>query len=1057
MFEVLYSNAFFSDFGKRVWLNILKKAELLLNKKLVCRKRRFIEAEQIPMKIAFSRQIKKAWLLLLCLAAPPQIVFGLDPNRAFSQYKQTVWNTENGLPVNIVLAIRQTRDGYLWFGTQEGLARFNGVSFKIFDAANTPTLKNAYIGALIEDRSGNLWIGTSKGLHLYRDGEFTAYTTENGLSKNFVTALYEDRAGDLWIGTSGGLNRLSRGKFTVYGKAEGINNERIRAIGEDADGNLWIGTADGLYRRRDNEFRAFTVADGLASNQIRAIYSDSQRNLWIGTDNGLSKLDGERFAIDVRFAGKVVRAITGDSENTLWVGGDFGLSRLVGDDSILIEGGKAMPPGGVYAVSEDHEGNLWFSTEGDGLRQVTDGKFATFTPAENLSGNIAFSIAQNPAGEIWIGTEKGVSRFWRNEFDLSLLKQKELPNDRVVSVLSDGANDLWIGTTDGLRRWQNNRLTVPRNGEVLGKKLVQALYRDRENNLLIGTNGGLYRLENEQSAGEIVDYKRFEPLANANIYVVHGNLKDGLWIGAAQGLFFLKDDNLIKYTVENGLGSNTVMSLFEDASGALWIGTFGGGLSRFKNGEFKTVTVKDGLFNATVYSILPDDANNLWMSCNRGVFRVSKQQIEDFWDGKRKTVDSIVYGTADGMRTFDCNGGFQPAALRARDGKLWFPTAKGAAVIDPNRIRLNERVPPVKLENVIADDAALTTFENANLAAGTHRLEFRFAALTFVAPEKTRFRYRLEGYDADWIEAGNRREAFYTNLPHGDYRFRVIAANNDGLWNETGDSFALRINPFFYQTWWFTFLCFGAIGGLTAAAHFLRVQQLQLRHQAVLDERTRIARELHDTLLQGFVGVSSQLGAVAQQFQTAPEIAERHLAVARKMIRHSVTESRRAVQDLRAADFSGASFNEQLRETARRVLENQSPAFIFETHGTEFKIEPETVHHLLRIIEEAATNAVKHAAAKTLKIIVKYNRPAVRLEIVDDGRGFIIENAFSALNNHFGLLGMNERAEKAGGKLVVETAPAGGTKIVFQTDSAAANSNRADKPNLAKGINLIEK
>jgi ligand-binding sensor domain-containing protein/signal transduction histidine kinase/ActR/RegA family two-component response regulator len=959
--------------------------------------------------------------------------YALDPAKSFSQYRQTIWNTENGLPTNLAVAMTQTRDGYLWFATQEGLARFNGISFKVFDSETAPTLKSSQITSLLEDGAGRLWAGTFKGLHLYKDGAFVAFSTENGLSKDYVSALYEDRGGDLWIGTSAGLNRMRDGVITVYGAKDGLTGERIRDIGEDADGNLWIGTAGGLFLFATINSDYSQTSDGLPADSIRRIYLDTDGALRIGTDGGLSQLSGERFVSDWRFAEKPF-GHQRDRENCLWAGGDFGLSRVNGDTVTTLEGG-------TYSIFFDVEGGLWFSTEGEGVRHFTDGKFTTYTTSENLSGDIAFSIAQNQAGDVWVSTNKGISRRRGNAFDFSLMRQKELPDDRIVAVLSGNpADDLWIGTTKGLLRWHNDKLVDVAGSEYLRKKLVQAFYRDRENNLWIGTSGGLSRFDEQLNGGEIVNYDRFKQLANANIYSITGSLSNGLWIGTLRGLLFLKDDKLTVYTTKDGLAHDIVMSLYDDAAGALWIGTYGGGLSRFKDGKFASVTVRDGLFNGIVYAILPDEAGNLWMSCNRGIFRVAKSNLDEFMDGARPNVESVVYGAADGMKSFETNGGFQPAALKARDGKLWFPTVKGVAVIDPNNIEINRLPPPVHVENLIADGEAAEFGEKTVLDAGAHRLEFRFAALTFAAPEKVRFRYRLEGYDTDWIDSGNRREAFYTNLPHGDYLFRVIAANSDGVWNETGASYALRIKPFFYQTWWFVLFCIVGASGLLTALHFLRVRQLQLRHAAVLDERTRIARELHDTLLQGFVGVSSQLSAVAAQFQPAPEIAERHLDVARKMIRHSVTEARRALQNLRAVEPADADFNRSLRETVERVGEGQPQKIEFETIGTTFKILPETKQQILRIAEEATLNSIKHAEAEAVKIVLTYNAPAVKLEVADDGRGFDVKNSFSTLNGHFGLLGMKERAEKAGGQLYVQSVMPGGTQIIFENKRAAVKT-----------------
>ena len=1002
------------------------------------------------MKITFSIDAGKTRLvcLLLFLLCLTHGVQAIDSVKMLAHHKRVVWNTENGLPQNFVQTMAQTRDGYLWFGTQEGLARFNGVSFKVFETMNTPTLKSNYVSAILEDRAGRLWVGTNKGLHLYQNGEFTVYTTADGLSKDFVAALYEDRRGDLWVGSSDGVECLSDGKIVANKSQKLPPGSRLKTIGEDAGGDLWFGTVNGIYRLRDHQLRLFTVADGLGSNSVRAIYLDANKNFWVGTDDGLSRLENERFVGDARFKGKMVRSIKNDRAGSLWVSGEFGTSRINGETVETLESRDDLP-GNVYAILEDAEGSFWVATEGSGVWQFINGKFTAFSTAEGLINNVAFSFAQDAQNAVWVSTERGLSRFQDNTFNLNVAPPESLPKVRPSAILSDEKGDLWIGSTKGLARWRDGKFVDFKGSDILSKKSIQVLYKDSENNLWIGTGNGLSRYDRQANGGEIVEYHQSEQLAKANVFSIAGSLSKGLWIGTGRGLLFLKDGQVTSYTSKDGLAGEAMMSLYEDAD-ALWIGTFGGGLNRFKNGVFTTVSMREGLFNNIIYAILPDDAGNLWMSCNRGVFRVAKQSLNEFMDGQRQAIESVSYGTADGMKSFECNGGYQPAALKTRDGKLWFPTPVGAAVIDPNNIALNLTPPPVHLENMFADSKFVALTEPARLPAGTQRLEFQYAGLSFIAPKKMRYRYRLEGFDKDWIEAGNQREAFYTNLPYGDYNFHVIADNNDGVWNETGASYAFRIKPFFYQTWWFVFLCLALAGATAAAIHFWRMHILRLRHRAVLSERTRIARELHDTLLQGFVGVSSQLSVVAAQFRETPEIAERHLDVARKMIRHSVTEARRAVQNLRIVEPDGRSFGQLLQENISRVTEGKPLEIEFETNGTPFDFAPDAAHQILHIAEEAVVNAIKHSGANKLKIICLYAAPMFRLEITDDGTGFDTSNAFSTLNGHFGLLGMSERAEKAGGKLCVENLAVGGTKIVYESrTNSFIPKNKATKASSA--------
>ena len=971
--------------------------------------------------------------LLLYLVWMPQIITALDPAKPLSQYKRVHWDEEKGLPSSLITTMTQTRDGYLWFGTQEGLVRFNGFEFKVFEPNNTPTLKGKIITQVFEDSSGRLWIATNKGLHLYQDQkeEFSVYTTENGLSKDFVVTLYEDRSGRLWIGTVDALSCLKDEKITTYDFSTVIPNGRIRSIGESDNGDIWVGTTIGLVQFRDNQFKIFTEAEGISEKLIRVIYRDAENILWIGTDNGLFRLENDSFIQDKRFEGKTIHLIKKDKSGALWVGGSFGFSRITTSGIETMESRKELSSG-VYTMLEDSEGSVWISTESEGLLQFIDGKFGGYSTLDGMLSDVSYSIFQTAQKDVWITTQNGINRFRNNAFDLKLTSQNGLPNTRFSAINADDSGNLWIGTTKGLLRWQNDRLANIKGLENLAKKNIQVLYRDPENNLWIGTNSGLSFIGADSKANEIISIDQSEQFAKSNIFVITGSLSKGLWIGTSKGLWFLKNNQLLKYTKKDGLADDTVMSLYEDDSGVLWIGTFGNGLSRFKENKLASVNTRNGLFNDTVFVILPDEHGNLWMSCNRGIFRLTKISFDEFIDGKRQTVDSVGYGVADGMKSAEPNGGFQPAGLKADDGKLWFPTVKGVVVINPNNISMNLKPPPIHIEGLTADSIAVPLGEQKTLPAGTQRLEFHFAAMSFIMPDKVHYRYRLEGFDNDWIDAENRHKAFYTNLPPGQYTFRVIAANNDGVWNETGTNFPFQINPHFYQTRWFLTVSIIALGGLIAALHFRRVRSLRLRHEAVLDERYRIARELHDTLLQGFVGVSSQLSVVAAQFRETPEIAERHLKVARDMIRHSVTEARRSVQNLRSSETENETFTQILKKNLERVTLGTSLKTEIEINGKPFEIPSDITHQLLHIVDEAAVNTIKHAAAVNLKIVCSFNAPGIRLEIIDDGKGFDQNTAFSTLNGHFGMIGMLERAEKAGGKLTIKENAPTGTKIVFE-------------------------
>jgi signal transduction histidine kinase len=435
------------------------------------------------------------------------------------------------------------------------------------------------------------------------------------------------------------------------------------------------------------------------------------------------------------------------------------------------------------------------------------------------------------------------------------------------------------------------------------------------------------------------------------------------------------------------------------------------------------------LFDDCVFQILDDGKDNLWMSCTKGVFRASRQQLNDFADGKISYINSISYGTADGLKSRECTGGGQPAGWRSRDGRLWFPTVKGVAMIDPQHLKFNEQKPPVVIEQVIADDKPVDRRAGAELAAGVYRLEFQYTGLSFVAPEKVRFKYKLEGFDRDWVDAGTRRVAYFTSVPPGHYTFRVMASNNDGVWNEEGAAFAFYIEPRFYQTYWFYLLLLLVAGLAGRAIYHLRIKRIKAQFAAVLVERSRLARDIHDTLAQGFVGISLQIEAVGKMMDKSPTAAKQHLELAQSLITHSLSEARRSVWDLRAQALESADLATALSDEAKRLTAGTSVRAEFHVTGAPRPLPATVESNLLRIGQEAMTNVMKHAKAERILIELAFEPKQVGLRVKDDGCGFESQGGTASADGHFGLIGMRERATRLRGKLAVESRPGAGTEI----------------------------
>lgn len=787
-------------------------------------------------------------LLLLLFGGP---LLALDPRQAVTQYIHDIWQTEEGLPQNSVQAIVQTKDGYLWLGTQQGLVRFDGVRFTLYDKENTPEIKNNAVWALCASRDGSVWMGTyGGGLTRLKNGKFTTYTTKNGLSNDLIRVLYEDSKGNLWIGTrGGGLDLFHNGKFTVYTTEDGLANNIVRAIYEDRDGNIWVGTDVGVNRITDGKFSLFTANDGLSNSSVWAIYQDHQGDLWFGTQGGgLDRYSHGQFtSYNTRdgLRNSQINSILEDDQGSLWIGTyGGGVSRFRDGKFSNYGTREGLTNDVIWAMLYDPQGSLWIGTENGGLNRLKDGKFITYTTGEGLAGDNLYTIFEDREQNIWIGTNGwGLSRYHDGKFTnyglkegLTALSVNALSQDR------DGA--IWVGTRGGgLNRFKDGKFTSYTMADGLADNTVLSLCQDHEGALWIGTyGGGLSRFKN----GKFTTFDSHNGLSNNTVFSLFEDSSQNLWIGTyGGGLIRYSGGKFTIFTTDQGLSNNTIFSLYEDSDHTLWIGTYGGGLNRYSNGRFKSYTTADGLFNDVVNQILEDKHGNLWMSCSKGIYRVRKKDLAEYDEKKISTIPSPSYDREDGMKSSECYGGAQPAGWRDHEGQLWFPTSRGAVEVDPERIRVNEIPPPVVIEQFLSDEKDITDkarHSAPSLPPGTEKLQFQYTAFSYLAPRKLQFKYRLEGFDHDWITANARREAYYTNIPPGDYRFHVIACNEDGVWNKSGAVLAFRLKPRFYQTFWFYGLC--ALGLLYAGseAYRYRVRRLEKREKELLDlvqERTR--------------------------------------------------------------------------------------------------------------------------------------------------------------------------------------------------------------------------
>jgi ligand-binding sensor domain-containing protein len=765
-------------------------------------------------------------------------LFALDPNRAITQYGLDNWKKKDGLPQHSIPAIARTRDGYLWVGTEEGLLRFDGSKFRLFDASNTPHLARHNIVRLLAGRRGGLWIGTLGGGLVWTDGEtFRRYTTKDGLSEDVVSALCEDRDGTLWVGTfSKGVNHFAGGRFTLLGKRDGLSNDEIRAIHQDAEGALWIGTrGGGVNRWQNGRVETWSTANGLSNDQVTSLADDGAGGVWIGTRKGLGRWSGGKLTVLTTADGlknDEVTSLARDRDGVVWVGTvTGGLNRIAGARIDSLTKHEGLPDDTILSIVDDEDGNLWVGSDG-GLTRLSAGAFLPTGTLEGLPSDDVRPVFTTSDGDLWVGTRgAGLARSTGGSWKIYTQKDG-LPSDRVWALHQDRAGDVWAGTKSGLARFHNGRWTSFTKSDGLAADLVFAIVSDAAGDMWIGTVGGLTRYKD----GKFTSFGPADGLTNERVYALLPGSDGTLWIGTAGGGLDRMKDGRITAAFPSS-EAPFVFAILEEPDGAILVGTGDHGLTRFDGKRVTKIARAEGLSDDTVFTIVDDGLGFLWMTSNRGVFRVAREEIARLVSGKTRRVVSESFGTSDGMRESECNGGYQPAGWRAPDGTLWFPTASGLVSVDPARLPAAPRDPIVHIEDVFADGERLTPEKAAVLAPGRDHLEFRYTAAEFRAPSQLRFRYRLEGYDRDWTEAGDRRAAFYTNLPAGSYHFRVAASARPNHWVETRP-YDFRLKAHFYKTPWFA-------GALVAAAAL----GLAVIHRARL-RSARLASELAHARLE---------------------------------------------------------------------------------------------------------------------------------------------------------------------------------------------------------------
>jgi signal transduction histidine kinase/ligand-binding sensor domain-containing protein len=988
----------------------------------------------------------------------------LNPALDVSQYAHTAWKIRDGFAKGSILSIAQTPDGYLWLGTAFGLSRFDGVRNVPWQPPPDQHLPSTTITRLVAARDGTLWIGTWNGLASWKNGMLTQYAELAG----WIFALFEDDEGSIWAGTNGPpdgkLCEIRNGSVRCHSELGGVGHG-VFGLYKDGKGNLWVGLETGVWRWRPGPPEFYAVP-GLPNGRMQGMADGEDGALLIATTGAVMRLaDGKAEVVHpfpaARRGFRVLRML-GDRDGGLWVApAGRGIVHIHQGRTDVFSQLDGLSGDDIYDLFEDREGNIWVGTI-NGLDRFRELPVVTYSRSQGLSDIPWGGVLAARDGSVWFSTLDGLDRL--NQGQVTVYRQHRarpggretagsgLPDEGVGSLFQDSRGRIWVSTLTGIGYLENDRFihTVVPGG------LTGALTEDTSGNLWIANHDlGLFRLSPRQELQRIpwAAVGRKDPA----VVLAPDPLQGGVWLGFSKGgVAWFRDGHVhSSYSDADGLGEGRVNQLRFDGEGALWIATEGG-LSRLKNGRIATLTSKSGLPCDGVQWTMEDKAQSFWLMMPCGLVRVARSEL-DAWaiaaDKTARTIQATTFDSSDGLRSLAVVGDYTPRAAESPDGKLWFIAPDGISVVDPSHLPFNKLPPPVHSEQIIADrkeywkNLSGDPGSNPHLPALVRDLEIDYAALSLVAPEKVRFRYKLEGWDRDWQDAGNRRQTFYSNLPPRNYRFRVVASNDSGVWNETGDTLDFSIAPAYYQTNWFRAACVAAVMGLLWGLYQLRLRQIAREFNAGLEarvnERTRIARELHDSLLQGFHGMMFRLQAVRDMLPGRASEAMQALDIALERGDKAIAEGRDTVSNLRKSIDGDHDIAQALtalgEELAAQSGSDSVPRLRVLLEGKQRELNPMLRDEIYRIAREALRNAFRHAKAQKIEAEITYGDSEFLLHVRDDGLGIDSEVAnHGARAGHWGLPGMRERAKSFGGNLEVWSEHGAGTEIELRVPAPIA-------------------
>jgi signal transduction histidine kinase/ligand-binding sensor domain-containing protein len=1042
--------------ARRVWLAwIFFEAQ---NPLMFMRRPAFkISATHFPARrAAWVQCCRKVFILL-----PILLGFGAGAGESQSpNYFPRSWKTEDGLPDNAVTAVVQTHDGYLWAGTYGGLARFDGAHFTVFNSASTPALQSDRVTSLFEDAKGTLWIGHERGdLTCYHDGQFEAQTVHETGARRKITAIGADQDGDIWmLNEEGTLVRAGDGAACAL-----PNNDGVAQLAQDGRGRLWVASGGQLAVEQNGKLTISASTNNSVgiSGYVLGICPSHDGGLWILTAGQVSKWDGHAVT-ESRIANSsnaAAVAMVETKSGALAIGtSSDGLYLVLSNRAILhFNHASGFPSDWIRSLCEDWEGTLWVGAGSEGLIALRPGKIETLDPPDRWQGCVPLSVCPATDGALWVGTEgAGLYRFLDGKWE-HFTENTGLANLFVWCVGEDSEGRVWAGTWGGgMFRQQGSQFIVPPGLEST-KVPMPAILQAGDGVTWIGTASGLIRYQ----AGAVKWFGEQDGLKVPDVRYIVNDPDGTVWFGMlGGGLGRLKNGRLDQFLKSDGLSSDYVQCLHPGAKGALWIGSYGSGLDRLKNGHLAKITTTEGLPNNFICAMEEDGHGNFWISSHGGIFRVSEQALNDCADGKSATVSCLVYGKGDGLPSLQCSGGLQPASCKLADGRICFTTGKGLVILNPADTKVNRLAPPVLIEDVVAGGHTLVQRPDAKsplkIPPGLQRFEFHFTGLSFIAPEKMQFQYRLEGWEKDWQNAASdKRVAPYSYIPPGSYTFHVRAGNSDGVWNDAGATVALVVLPQFWQTWWARALAvMAAVAAVTEIVVFItrrrmrRKLEIVQRQQAVEHERTRIAKDIHDHLGANLTRISllsqSAHGELENHSQAAAQL-DRIYNTTRELTR-SMDEIVWAVDPQHDTLDSLASY---LGNFAQEYLASLNIRCRLDVplHLPQWPITAEMRHNVFLAFKEALHNVVKHSDAKEVSIFLATDNYGFQLAVRDKGKGFDPDNVTPRPGRGNGLKNMRQRLHEIGGTCEIKSAPGQGAEIIFSLSVPARARKQSQKIN----------